>query len=815
MSMLLTKRLARSLWRTKLRLSAVILMVAVGIFAGIAFGAYANAATELYEEIYDGEDGINLPDIWVKNSIETWNESTSNNLCQSISDEWPESEYSLNKCEGRLILNGLMYHTNTDGEEKLVPGVWHGIDEGDIDKVWMPTESEMSSGRLAETETEIVFDSHAALPMGIELGDSIVLGAGHGKKHYTVVGIGFHSQHLYFAQEGSLLPADAGTFATGYLTDTGLERLANLEVGSSNRLLIDIDGTPSYDLQSTDENEGVELSAIMEEIGAIVNSHSDAPSSTHDRSGVDSVEFLRVDAEGASKMFPYVTGMLAIVAGITIFLSLQRLIQSQAKEIAVLRTLGIPKKSIMPGYIVAPIFIGMIGALIGTLLGVYFGAPAMLGVYSDIIGLPITIGVGSDLIIQIVSIALIIVMLSGLRPAWQASQMQPLEVFRGHHEVKLSSRGLQQITAKLPATVGLSIRSSLRKPMRLAFTFFAVGLSMLIFGSMFFMMGTMEEVMMGGIKENQNWDVMTYVYPGGEDAVIEWAENNSVEHETMLTFPIALQDDTRELMGYGLEEMSTVDDDKAMMVIELKDGVLPQNGTVPLQILIDEGTSQFLEWNVGDEVIVMVGTTPVEVEITGVTKGEVSRTIYFHRSDLSDLIGIEATSVLLQFSDDDSIEGLAEVTVGLVVKKDMIQSFESLLDKQQSMYIAIEGLGIIIAVAVLFNTLLMNLSERDTELATLRVLGAPMNKLGTMMLWEHLAIGIVGGVLGALFAYFGTVAMISGMVTWAFHMTVEPQIMPILSLVGIVMAISIALTPVGMWRIKKMDLVEKVKDLSQ
>ena len=41
MSMLLTKRLARSLWRTKLRLSAVIFMVAVGVFAGISFGSYA------------------------------------------------------------------------------------------------------------------------------------------------------------------------------------------------------------------------------------------------------------------------------------------------------------------------------------------------------------------------------------------------------------------------------------------------------------------------------------------------------------------------------------------------------------------------------------------------------------------------------------------------------------------------------------------------------------------------------------------------------------------------------------------------------
>ena len=33
-------------------------------------------------------------------------------------------------------------------------------------------------------------------------------------------------------------------------------------------------------------------------------------------------------------------------------------------------------------------------------------------------------------------------------------------------------------------------------------------------------------------------------------------------------------------------------------------------------------------------------------------------------------------------------------------------------------------IGGLMAVAVLFNTLLINLSERDTELATLRVLGA-------------------------------------------------------------------------------------------
>ena len=83
MSMLLTKRLARSLWRTKLRLSAVVLMVAIGVFAGISFGAYATSVTTLYEDIYaDDEQGVNLPDVWVENNAGNWNASTSETLCQ-------------------------------------------------------------------------------------------------------------------------------------------------------------------------------------------------------------------------------------------------------------------------------------------------------------------------------------------------------------------------------------------------------------------------------------------------------------------------------------------------------------------------------------------------------------------------------------------------------------------------------------------------------------------------------------------------------------------------------------------------------------
>ena len=811
MSTLLTKRLARSLWRTKLRLYSVILMIVVGVFAGISFGTYANSTQTLYDNIYaDDENGVNLPDIWVENSAATWDGATATSLCQTISEQWPDVSMPLEACEPRMVVDGLMFHID-DGEEKLIPAVWHGIDEGRVDRVWMP-EDDCCSGRLASADDEIVLDEHAASGMEISIGDTVSIGAGHGSMNFTVVGIGYHSHHLYFSQTGSILPADPGTFATGYLSDTGIERLANLSAGSANLLLLDVVGSPEYDLQSTEEDEGERLSEIISSVKDTMIANDDASFIAYDRSGVDSVEFLRADAEGASKSYPIVTGMIAMVAGITIFLSLQRLIQSQAREIAILRTLGIPKSAIMPGFILAPIAIGLIGSSIGIILGAAFGGPAMISMYEDIIGIP-AIGFHTDvpLIMQNFVIAMGVVIIAGIKPALDASRMQPLEILRGQHEVRLSSRGIQRLTSRLPTTVGLTIRSSMRKPMRLIFTFFAVGLSMLIFGTMSLMMDSMGEVF--GV-DGQNWDAQVNVPFGGEDAVIGWAEENGAGHESMLVFPGNAEGDTRQFLAYGLDVISTGDD--AMLPLNLLEGALPVAGVTTTQVLVDEGTMMFLEWEVGQTQTVMFGPFSLDVEITGVTRGETTRTVYFHRSDLSDAIGLEATTVLLSLPEGVELdEQIGEMSIGITQKQDMLDSFDSLFEKQQGIYNAILGLGVIIAIAVLFNTLLMNLSERDSELATLRVLGAPISRIRSMMLGEHLAIGLIGGVLAAVFTIVMAQYMISSLVQWAFFFTLQPDIMAALELILVVVVISVMCTPYGTWRVSRMDLVEKVKDLSQ
>ena len=81
MSSLLNKRLARSLWRTKLRLMAVVLMVAVGVFAGITFGGYSHNVEGMYETLHaDDEDGANLADLWIDNRSVAWSAEEVNVL---------------------------------------------------------------------------------------------------------------------------------------------------------------------------------------------------------------------------------------------------------------------------------------------------------------------------------------------------------------------------------------------------------------------------------------------------------------------------------------------------------------------------------------------------------------------------------------------------------------------------------------------------------------------------------------------------------------------------------------------------------------
>jgi putative ABC transport system permease protein len=812
-SNLLNKRLARSLWRTKLRLLAVVLMVSVGVFAGITFGGYSHNVEGMYETLQgDNEDGANLADLWIDNRSTSWSASEVSAFCNALETAWPSGMAALDSCEGRSIVQGTMFHTNDTGTH-IINSLWHGIpDDANADRIWMPDGH--TQGRVASSADEIVIDAHVVEALDLSIDDTVMIGAGNAAAEFTIVGIGYHPLHVFMAPEGSLFPPEAGQYVVGYVSDRGMARLTNTSLGSSNTLLLDVEGTPSFDLPDTEAYEGDEI----DEVKALVNDAMEVAGldgRIRDRGQNEPVEIMRQDLESAKRSSVPFTVMIAAIASITIVLSLQRLVQSQAKEIAVLRTLGVNRTSLMTGYLIAPLAIGAVGCGFGALIGPW-GVNGMLDFYEGIVGLPITEReVPLSLHTSIIVPTMFVVFLSGAFPAWKSSRLDPLEVLSGQNQIRVGSNLLRRITSWMPTTLGLSIRSSVRKPVRLMMTFLAVGISLMLFGSVQMMSAGLQDTIVGGLEEQQSWDAQVYITEEGDADVIAWANQRGASYEPLIEMPLGSVEDadglTRVFTLVGFDSYET-----GMRKVNVIEGEKPQPQNATSQVMLDEGAMIFLGWNIGEEHTVLLNGAEHEVTIVGVTRGELARTMYFLREDLGQALGVNVTSMYLALPDGVEVDAsLAEISMGVVERQAIINGMKSLIDQQTQIFQAMMYLGLMFTIAVMFNTMIMNVAERDFELATLRVLGASTKSLGLMLLFESLLIGIIGGLVGIAFAYGGAIGLAASFSSWQFYVAIVIVPSVAYQLIAGVVIIAVAMTPIGIWRLRRMDLVEKVKDLSQ
>jgi len=813
MSSLLNKRLARSLWRTKIRLLAVVLMVSVGVFAGITFGGYSHNVEGMYETLQaDDERGANLADLWIDNRSATWSPEQVTTFCNALESSWMSDIAALDSCEGRTIVQGTMFHTNETGTH-IINSLWHGIpDDANADRVWMPDGH--AEGRVASSADEIVIDAHVVEALDLSLDDTVTISAGSASLEFTIVGIGYHPLHVFMAPEGSLFPPEAGQYVVGYVSDSGMARLTNSSLGSANTLLLDVEGSPAFDLPDTEAYEGDEIDEVKSlVIDAMEVAALDGR--LRDRGQNEPVEIMRQDLESAKRSSVPFTVMIAAIASITIVLSLQRLVQSQAKEIAVLRTLGVNRVSLMTGYLIAPLVIGAVGCGLGALVGPW-GVNGMLDFYEGIVGLPITEReVPLSLYTSIMVPTMLVVFLSGAFPAWKSSRLDPLEVLSGQNQMRVGSNLLRRLTSWMPTTLGLSIRSSVRKPVRLMMTFLAVGISLMLFGSVQMMSAGLQDTIVGGLEDQQSWDAQVYITEGGDADVIAWAEARGASYEPLIEMPLGSVEDAD-----GLERVFTLvgfdSYETGMRSVNVIEGEQPQPQNGVVQVMLDEGAMTFLGWSIGEEHTVLLNGAEHDVSVVGVTRGELARTMYFLREDLGQALGVNATSMYLALPEGVEVDAsLAEMSMGVVERQAIIDGMKSLIDQQTQIFQAMMYLGLMFTIAVMFNTMIMNVAERDVELATLRVLGASTKSLGLMLLFESLLIGIIGGLVGVAFAYGGAVGLAASFSSWQFYVAIVIVPSVAYQLMAGVVGIAVAMTPIGIWRLRRMDLVEKVKDLSQ
>jgi len=770
--------------RTKLRVLTVILLITISVYAGIVFSEHSRNADRVYDDFYSETNFADL----MATSYDIEHKDNLTNACSSI-------EHT--SCESSLVLTG---QSKTDVD--WIASKFYGIEQGQVNTLWNV------DGSTAPSDGEIVIDAHFALndEINMELGDTIniIVGEG-GVQTFTVIGFANSPLELFYANPESILPQES-SYVVAYMDAEVLAEISGNEPFARNTLNIDLEGTPVFDFSDTDVNEGIKLQTTKDTLTQAMN-ESGADGYVLDR-GQLSAELLRLDKDTLSKSIPFVLGILLFISGLVIAVSLDRLIRTQSREIAVLRTIGASTSDVMTGYLLVPLVLGVPGVMLGILLGTSsIGSSAFTAFYFSFLGIPVVVTHHyTDIIATISLSALFITFLFGIRPAWKAARLQPLDIL-GQGLDKKPNRILTKITSALPPGIGLGLRSTFRKPARLLATLLALSLAMVILGGNMMFVAGFTGAFSEATDAQENWEYQIAAYPSGLENITAWAEENTTAFELTLFAQASITGTTKAIDLKGNDVLSEQDD--ALHRLNLLDGNLPQAGQSPVEGILDEGSAALEGYSVGDTISIEFEGQEHSIEIVGIAR-ELSRSIYMHRGDVEYITGQEANGALLVTKDDVDIEDIRFSTVSIVEKETMVATFEELIEQQKAVMQSIYVLGALMAIAILFNTLLINLSERDAELATLRVLGASRTRLAIILTVEHLFIGLVGGLAGALASvgFYTGVANVSS--TWVFHIPVVIDYTVFSQIIGFVLFAALLTTPVGVYRIGRMNLLEVV-----
>ena len=146
-----------------------------------------------------------------------------------------------------------------------------------------------------------------------------------------------------------------------------------------------------------------------------------------DRTSLFGVEFLRIDLEGNRTMQPVMLGMLVSVSALVLAVSLERLVRRQRREIAVLRSLGTPSRTLLVAYLLPPVVMGLLASIAGVALGIQM-TEAFTPYYFSVVGSVPIIDVIHDPAVWLTTIVSVMsIVIFTLWPAWSAVRMSPLK----------------------------------------------------------------------------------------------------------------------------------------------------------------------------------------------------------------------------------------------------------------------------------------------------------------------------------------------------------------------------------------------------
>ena len=659
----------------------------------------------------------------------------------------------------------------------------------------------------------IVVESHFANDHDLAPGSTVEIFTGSEWVTVEVIGVAVSPEYLWPAKSRQEVFSAPGTFGVAFVAEDLLAPFPANAVAEQTLFL--------YVAEADREDTDVAVSDAANAAGAAdVLTQAEQPSNAA----------LQLDVDGFQQLAIAFPALFLVAAGMAAFILLTRLVLSQRPQIGALRASGVSRKLLTRHYLSYGILLGVIGAVVGVVLGVLAGF-ALSGAYTKELGIP-------DTVRELHWVTLVVGPLFGLvtgflaayLPARSAFKLSPAEAMRGDVKVEDGRLSLFERVfpplRRAPVRWRMVLRGIGRDKRRSLSTVIGVMLALVLILASWGMIDTVGVLIDRQFNEVVLEDASSVlVVPVEIEQVGAVAAVPGVARaEDIATLEVSV----RANGDTYATQLQAFRPDTQMHGFTSESGTLPSTGAVGGVALGDVlGISE------GDLVELSFPTLDTSITTTLVefVDEPMGTAVYMERAELERLLAVAdppmpadvlaepiITTVGSRFdeaADRDAviseIERLDEVAAVIDQRAlyDLAQSLLGFFYIFIGMMLVFGGL---MAFALIFNMISVNVAERSTEYATMRANGMPRRRIAALIMGENMLLTLIGIIPGLIVGYLVAAQFMSYYSSDMFQFTLEMRWSTLLfSALFMLLVAAISLWP-GIRSVDRIDVASVVRE---
>lgn len=591
-------------------------------------------------------------------------------------------------------------------------------------------------GSMPRSTKEVVLLDRFAKDRSIKVGDEIKTQINKREYSFKVVGTVYSPEYIYLMEnEQSLIPAK-GKFGVIFCEEEFLQKAIAFN-GSFNSLLIKLNNSNDIDIVETKLKEHLDkygLKRIVKRENQLSNK-------------MISEEIMQLKKTSGT-----VPVIFLFISAVIIYVIISKMVNRDRITIGILKSMGFSNKDILLHYTKYSLFIGIIGALLGSLLGLLL-AGVMTNLYIAYFNLPLSASnIYYRYILLSVILTGIISIVSGMMGAYKSIKIMPADAMRPEAPINGKRILLENMVSwnKLSFSWKVAIRNIFRSKKRFMTITMGVAVTYMVTLFPFFQLGLLDSMFMDHYGNFQKMDFnINFSKPLKEEVIVDLKNITKVDNiEGKIEYPFEIENGWKS----KVVNIIGVQEDTKFFLFKNTSGKeisISQEG-----IYLTENLAKSLNVKKGDLVTIknfIPYRKDIQLKVVDIINQSLGINGYMNKSYMEEFLVdkkmITGAYIKSERNLKDKIRNIRNIN-SVESRADLIETTKEFMKITVSSVSVLVIFAAILGFGIIYNATVMNISERTSEFSTLQILGFSKLQIFKMLLKETIVMIVLGIIIG-------------------------------------------------------------------